>query len=323
MPPRPPAPRGNLHALQREFREAGIGPLLIAEVRYMAHQLAPRYNAAVYSDTGNWRDGLDDLAQDILANSLLRDRQASYMLEVAATIDDFRRLLARQVRRCLARRRTRTVIDNILDRARPVLMAPPFEQRRRHQYPTFCLAGTVVEDRAATFGELRAAAQVVRRVPQVRPRGDRAPLVFTTPSLRAALEGVAEVLPVAFTVGELDRVLRLALPHFLPGVLDPDQDVQGHEHVDGASVVSAAQRLQELLDRSQRLVLGMKIEGASDSEIAPVLGVSRRTVTNWKAVAYEAVEELLGPLTHTERLAVLDRVGAALQDALIQKPLSI
>jgi hypothetical protein len=208
MPPRPPDPLGNLAALQREFREVGVGPLIVSEVRHMAHRIAPRYNAAVYSDSGNWQNGFEDLVQDVLANSLLRDQQAGYMLGVAATIDDFRRLLARQVRRCLARRRTRTVIDNILDRARPILMAPPFEQGLRHQYVTFCLAGTDAEDRAATFRELRVAAQAVRQVPQSRSRGDRAPMVFTEHSLHAALEGVAGALPV----GLHDRRARSRAP---------------------------------------------------------------------------------------------------------------
>ncbi|HEX9968185.1 MAG TPA: ECF-type sigma factor [Solirubrobacterales bacterium] len=123
----------------------------------------------------------------------------------------------------------------------------------------------------------------------------------------------------AFTIGELDRVLRLALPHFLPGVLDPDEDAKSREEdLDHAAVLSAALRLSEMLDGPQRLVLGMKIAGASDAEIAPVLGVSRRTVTNRKAAAYKALEAVVGPLNEVERLAVLDHLGDVIQNELIQ-----
>jgi DNA-directed RNA polymerase specialized sigma24 family protein len=114
-------------------------------------------------------------------------------------------------------------------------------------------------------------------------------------------------------------VLRLALPHFLPGVLDPDEDAKSREEdLDHAAVLSAALRLSEMLDGPQRLVLGMKIAGASDAEIAPVLGVSRRTVTNRKAAAYKALEAVVGPLNEVERLAVLDHLGDVIQNELIQ-----
>lgn len=223
LPPRPPVSGGDLERLREEYLSQGVGPLFLGEVRASAHGIVGRYNAAVYSEVGNWRHGFEDLVQDVVADSLLRDRQAQYMLVVAVTIDDLRRLLGRQVRRRLARRRTRTVVDNILDRARPILAAPPFERRLRHQQVTFCLAASVVDDRAATFRELRAGAQALRSVPQRgAPGGERAPMVYSTADLRRALRRLATVLPVAFTVGELDRALRLALPHFLPGVLDPD-----------------------------------------------------------------------------------------------------
>jgi len=282
-----------------------------------------RYNAAVYSEIGNWRHGFEDLVQDIVADSLLRDSQAQYMLDVAATIDDLRRLLARQVRRRLARRRTRTVVDNILDRARPILAAPPFDRRLRHQQQVvYFLEGSVVDDRAATYQELRAGAQALRSVPQRgSPGGDRAPMVYSTVDLRRALRRLAAVLPVAFTLGELDRALRLALPHFLPGVLDRDE----HEHedaVDAAAVRASAASLHDGLDFALRVVLSMKLAGASDAEVGTTLSVSRRTATSRKAAAYSLVEELLQPLNHAERLALLDLVAPELHSALIQSRVS-
>lgn len=315
-------PRGDLAAIRHEFSTDGIGPLMLAEVRDLARQIAPRYNASVYSEIGNWRHGLDDLVQDVVADSLLRDQQAQYLVAASATIDDFRRLLARQVRRCLARRRVRTVIDNLLDRARPMLDGVPFVRGERHLYPTFTLAGALKEERAATFRELRSAAAAVRRLPQAGPSNrDRAPVVFTGPQLHAVLVRIAEVVPVAFTIGELDRVLRLTLPHLLPGVLDPSDP---HEHHDGVRVVdddlvasSVAELLRRLTDE-HLFAAASKLAGASDIEVATRLGVSRRTATNRKLAAFVVIEEVLFPLSPWERRASLDRLRPALQDALLQ-----
>lgn len=324
LPPRPPRPPGDLEGLRTEYASGGVGALFLSEVRSSAYGMVGRYNAAVYSEIGNWRHGFEDLVQDIVADSLLRDSQAQYMLDVAATIDDLRRLLARQVRRRLARRRTRTVVDNILDRARPILAAPPFDRRLRHQQVAFLLEGSVVDDRAATYQELRAGAKALRSVPQRgSPGGDRAAMLYSTVDLRRALRRLAAVLPVAFTLGELDRSLRLALPHFLPGVLDPDEHEHRHDDaVDAAAVRASAAALLDGLNPTLRVVLSMKLAGASDAEVGATLSVSRRTATNRKAAAYSLVEELLEPLNNAERLALLDQVGPELHSALAQSRVS-
>jgi hypothetical protein len=64
--------------------------------------------------------------------------------------------------------------------------------------------------------------------------------------------------------------------------------------------------------------MAMKLAGSSDAEVGEALAVSRRTATNRKAAAYSLVEELLQPLNHAERLALLDQVGPELHAALIQ-----
>lgn len=316
LPPRPPTPAGDLGALRVEFQKQGVGPLLVSEVRCAAYGIVSRYNAAVYSEIGNWRHGFDDLVQDVVADSLLRDRQAEYMLDVAATIGDLRRLLVRQIRRCLARRRLRTVVDNVLGRARRILVAPPFEQRTRHLQVTFLMHGAAVEDRAATYRELRAGADALRSVPQrVTAIGDRAPIVYTTPDLKRALQRFGTVMPVAFTIGELDRALRLALPHLLPSVLD---SVGEYDDVDHHLVRTRSSALLRGLDRPVRAVVAMKVAGCSDAEVGQVLDVSRRTATNRKAAAFELIEDVLQDLKHGERVAVLDLVGPELRAALIQ-----
>lgn len=294
---------------------------MLAEVRALAYRLVPRYNAAVYSEIGNWRHGFDDLIQDVITDSLLRDHQAQYMLDVSATIDDFHRLLARQIRRTLARRRTRTVVDNLLARAREILVEPEFDRLARHQVVTFRLRDGVVQDRAATFPELRHAAQVFRRLPTVGSSGrDRAPVVLRTKDLRTGLRHFAAALPVAFTIGELDHAFRLALPQFLPGVLDlyEPHEADGEE-INSDVVESTARELLIGLDAKRRCVLAMKLAGSADAEIAVALGVSRRTAGNRKNETFAVVSDLLSSLHHGERKAVLDRVSPELREAILSR----
>lgn len=327
LPRRPRAASGDLAAIAAEFRSQGVGPLMLAKVEQIAYQLAPRYNAAVYSEIGNWRHGLDDLVQDVVAESLLADEQARYLVDTSRTIDDFRRLLTRQVRRRLARRRTRTVIDNLLDRARPMLEERPFRRETRHQYVTYAPWDEPREERAATFRELRLAADTIRSIRQVSTSGrDRAPVVYSTPDLHRVLVRIAESLPNAFTIGELDRILRLTLPHLLPGFLDLDRTLMTDRPlVDGgadwstmASAREAASSIRHSLDEEQLLIVAAKLAGLPDAEIASRLDISRRTAAYRKAIVFAILAEQLDHLTDEARLECLDRLVPTLQAALLQ-----
>jgi hypothetical protein len=283
--------------------------------------LAPRYNAAIYSDIGNWRHGFDDLVQDVVTESLLGEGQARYVIDTAATIEDFRRLLAFQVRRRLARRRTRTVVDNLLDRARPMLEELPFRRASRHQYVTYAPSDQPREERAATFRELRLAADAIRSIPQiVTSKRDRAPAGYSTPNLHRVLVRVAEVLPNAFTIGELDRVFRLTLPHLLPGFLDLDRsssapgvDVDGEHR---AVAEQDARSIRRALDPDQLLIVASKLAGLRDAAVGARLGVERRTVTHRKSVAFDVLRSELEELSDEHRRACLDALAPTLHAAL-------
>ena len=321
LPPRPPIAKGDLGAIAHEFGRRGIGPLMMDEVREIAYLLVPKYNAAVYSEIGNWRHGFDDLVQDVAADSLLGEQQAAYLIETANSIDEFRRLLTFQVKRRLARRRTRTVIDNLLDRARPILDEPPFRRSERHLQLTYVLDGELREERAATFRELQSAAAAIRGIPQTTSSTrDRAPTVYTTTDLVGMLVRIGEVLPNAFTISELDRILRLTLPHLLPGVLGLDKYLEIDTHdanvPSDSSGVAVAQELVSRLDREQLFILASKLAGLSDTVIADQLDVSRRTAGNRKQMVYSTLEDLLGPLVDSERLRCLDALGPSLRSAV-------
>ena len=326
-PRRPPPAAGDLAAIAAEFEARGVGPLMLSEVQQITYRLAPRYNAAVYSEIGNWRHGFDDLVQDVVTDSLLGDEQAKYLVDTAGTIDDFRRLLARQVRRRLARRRTRTVVDNLLDRARPMLDERPFRRSTRHQYVTYAPWDQLREERAATFRELRLAADAIRSVPHVATsKRDRAPVVYSTPGLHLVLVRVTESLPNEFTIGELDRIFRLTLPHLLPGFLDLDrpsmiEDRAADDDTQPSATVparEAASSILRSLDAEQLLIVAAKLAGLPDDAIAAQLGIRRRTAANRKAVVFAVLADELDHLTDESRLACLDLLAPALHGALLQ-----
>ena len=320
LPRRPPSAAGDLAAIVAEFNTEGVGPLMLSEVRQVAYQVAPKYNAAIYSEIGNWRHGFDDLVQDVVSESLLAERQAKYLIDTALTIVDFRRLLTRQVKRRLARRRTRTVVDNLLDRSRPILDEPSFRSSTRHQYVTYAPHDQEREERAATFRELRAASDAIRPIPQVPlSKRDRAPTVYTTEDLRFALLRIADVLPCAFRIRELDQVFRLTLPHLLPGVLDLDRySINDRSPAATTAGQEASQRLVELLDSDHLVVLAAKLAGESDAEVAVRLVTSRRTAGNRKRAAFTMLEAVLGPLTDEARLVCLDDLGPKAQVAMVR-----
>jgi hypothetical protein len=319
LPRRPPPASGDLAAIVAEFNKTGIGPLMLAEVQQVAYQVAARYNAAVYSEIGNWRHGFDDLVQDVISESLLAEGQAKYLIDTSSTIVDFRRLLTRQVKRRLARRRTRTVVDNLLDRARPILDEPAFRISMRHQYVTYAPRDQEREERAATFRELRTASDSITSIPQVRSsKRDRAPTVYATADLRSALLRIADVLPCAFRIRELDQIFRLTLPHLLPGVLDLDRSSMNDRSIGAtASGQQASRQLVELLDTDHLLIVACKMAGESDAEVAVRMGMSRRTAGNRKRVTFALLEAVFGPLTEDERLACLDDLTPRAQAALI------
>ncbi len=144
-----------------------------------------------------------------------------------------------------------------------------------------------------------------------RRRG-RASSVFTTPNLRRVLTITATTLPVAFTIGELDHILRLTLPNRLPGVLDPiDHDFA---NTDDFSDEWSDTLLIDVLTADEQLILRYKLVGRSDQYIATKLDWALRTATYRKARVFRTLETVLTPLPHRQRLACLDRLCSSVKD---------
>lgn len=300
--------------LRDEHASERLGARWLSEVERICRNVTVAYSPDVYANGLSWEAELDDLAQEVVIDRLLRERQVEYIVDVAASIADARKLLARQVRITLAHRRRRTVVDQLLERARRILREPPFEQRRSSP-DSWTIEDRVVGERSPTQAELRVATQRVRAIPLVKASGtDRAPMIYRTEDLERLLVVVGESLPVAFEISDLDRILSARLTPFLPGVLE---DVGG-----GQPPPTSASQPEELmqvvdeivaaLDGSQRAIVVAKIAGVSDADIAAAFGISRPTAAKRRSRALEIVRSSLDGLNDDGQLAVIDRLGAQL-----------
>jgi len=281
-----------LDELTAEAQRELIGPLWLAEVRQGCREVSRRFDAAVYAVVERaWTSSeIEELVQDVTAEQLLRQGQLRYILDVAASAEDARRLLRHQVRRALVRRRRRTVVDQLLARVGRLLEGLRWER----------LPG-VVPDRWRPRGSdwpaeppldssLRAAVAAVRMLPKFLGAGDRAPAVYRSEVLSQLVELAFTAAGTSLSIDDFGTILREVLTSWVPVVLDQSDgpEVPGAEPadlpLDREETVTA---VLDALDGTDRTVLRVKLAGASDSELAAALRVSRPTAAKRKGAAFD------------------------------------
>jgi hypothetical protein len=311
-----------LDALQREFERDVIGQLLLGEIEQAAREVSRRYDPETYgAGEPRWSaEALEDLVHDTIAGPLLSEGQLDYALH-ATDIGHFRALIRRQVRRTLIRRRSKTVIDALLERSMHELARPPFEQLEGGGRPRFVVAGRAYDDRPPTTLELRRAALAAAAVPTDRPAaGDRAPMVYRTDALRTLLQRVANELPCPFGTSELDAIFRLLLTGWFPSVLDDIEGAIGFSSrelgpEDALEVRETTERLLNRLSDEQKMILSRKLTGSADEEIASILRVSRPTVIKRRAEIYSTLSLELEGSSDAVRDAVIGELSLRLAAA--------
>ena len=132
----------------------------------------------------------------------------------------------------LARRRVRTVVDNLLVRARTRLSGCGWTESAD-------VAGRAVYRRTGAYRpyrelsdrQIRELAEQVRIVPRRTPeQGDRAPRVYSGRALDAVLRIVLDGTPGGVTAGDLAGILEVVLTDWVPGILEfTDTGMQGRE----------------------------------------------------------------------------------------------
>ncbi len=250
-----------LDDLRREYELEVIGVRILAEVHRACAVRAPRYPPTVYARAASWTDdSLDDLVQDVVTHRLLGERQIDYLFDVGRMIEAWRALLDRQVRITLARRRVRTVVDNLLDRVKKlndsensVVRSIDSKQAR------YVLRGSDAPYLPLTHEEVLRVVERVRVVPrQIPGSGERVPTVYSKRSLTVLLLTVLRLVPGGVTIRDLGRILEFLLTDWVPAVLIQDEGLFGAVVEDPGEVMSAREAARTM------------VSGRSDTEVALV-----------------------------------------------------
>jgi hypothetical protein len=303
-----------LAELREEYLSIRIGPKILEQVSRVVHVVVRRYDPQIYGRAASWDDAEEDVVQSVVLDLLLGEGQIDYLMGTALELSDFRNLLNFQVRRYLARQRQRSVIDNLLDRAKDMLRAEPFENAGgRHS-----VIGATVEAREPRDEELLAAARSAALVPTIRfSDQDRAPVVYSREDLAKVIRAVALSLPTTFTLHDLGRIFELVLTDWVAGFLyDFEQaPVQPAAGLSPEEEMMAEEATREILAGCRPehlLVLRRKLENMPDQAIGDELGVSRPTVIARKKEVLDTLRDAMGDLPAQVQASVMDRLSGHL-----------
>ncbi|MCY3924987.1 MAG: hypothetical protein OXG52_05700 [bacterium] len=250
---------------------------------------------------------------------VLRSTTAGY--GVGRTVP-WRALLVRQVRIALARRRVRTVVDNLLDRARVRLSGCGWaEIADAAGRVTYRRAGSDRPYRELSGRQIQELAEQVRIVPRRAPeQGDRAPRVYTGRALDAVLHIVLNGAPGGVTVRDLAGILELVLTDWVPRILDfTDTGTRGQaadltpEELTEVQAI-AGEVVSELSSGEEDILRG-RLAGLPDTDIAARLGVSRPTLIRRRDALFERLGAAAADLRENAREALLDEIVLHLIEA--------
>lgn len=287
-----------LDLLVAEAAERRIGERWLAEVRAACTEVSRRFDPAVYAIAeGAWTDSeIDDLVQDVVVEQLLRQAQLDYIVDVSESLVDAQRLLRLRVRRQLAARRRRTVIDRLLVRIKAILDGEGFERLSGLEPARYQLRGAGFGAVTPGDEELGRAAAAIRFLPTSPASRDRAPTVYRAEVLDRVIELCFEASRRSLAIGDFDRILRLALTSWYPVVLELDEDRGWPAGYDDSEREweELVQALMSELSNVDRTALRLKLSGESDSVLAESLGVSRPTAARQKIASFERLREAWG-----------------------------
>ena len=279
--------------LRREYEAEMIGSLIWGLLLELTELIARRYPPDIYNWGESWKAGsYEDLAQDVAEGSLLAENQIHYIFDVAQGLEDVRRLLVRQVKRSLYRRRRTTVVDQLMARARRIAAEPPFMIQDVGSQRWITLAADPHPFCDLSDAELRAAVGVAHGVPRLiaSQRTERASMVYTSLALRELLELVVGKLG-GLSERDLARVFENLLTAWLPSSLGDSEGTEPSTAeapgtADGSLAASelgdTIRMFTSSLDNVDATILLGKMQGISDASLAQRLDRSRPWVADRK-----------------------------------------
>ena len=285
-------------------RNGGIGPLFWESLVGVCGRVARRYPPAVYNGGEQWsEESLRDLAQEVTLQRLLGENQLAYVMDLATDEDSLARLLAFQVRRVLAHRRSTTVVDRLLRRIETELAGDRYELVKFGSDRFVRVQGMERAPQPLGDEDLRRAVALIADIPRIpsNPAGERESKVYSAEALRSLLERLIDDFE-GILVSDVRRILENALTAWLPTILREHEESSRTEstpelELQRSTMATLIDSVTAQLDTTQRLVLLGKSQDVSDGELARRIGRSRPWVADRKAEVLAIVEEqLIGEL---------------------------
>ena len=299
--------------LRREYEAETIGGQIWDLLLDITESVAHRYPPNIYNQGESWNKvSYEELAQDVAVDRLLAENQIDYIFDVAQGLEDVRRLLVRQVKRALYRRRRLTVVDQLLARARRIASEPPFLIQEVGRQRWITLADDPSPFRSLTDADLRPAAGAASDVPRLiaSQRAERASMVYTSPALRELLELVVGELG-GLSEGDLARIFEDLLTAWLPSSLGDGEGTEpsaaeapgtADESLAATELGDTIRMFTSSLDNADATVLLGKAQGISDAALARRLGRSRPWVADRKqALLDRLTNDLMSDVEEDQR----------------------
>ena len=307
-----------LTLLIEEFEREVIGPNVLQEIRKACHTRARKYPPSIYGGSSTWdEDAVNDLVQDVIVDRLLGENQIYYIFDVSRTIKDWRALLDRQIRITLARRRVRTVVDNMLDRARRVLRRDDkVTVSKFGRWAVFRLVESTQEYQPLTDEQVRSIVEIVRVIPRQSPsRSERAPSVYRKQDFETLLHYVLKEATGGVTVRDLGMVFEKVFTDWVPAVLELSEDVP-HRTIDAPDttleVREALGKIIAKMTKEDAIIIRGRLAGLPDVEVAGMLDISRPTLIKRRNILFnKVIHPIADDLDEKGQDALIDRVAMA------------
>jgi len=293
--------------LKAEYElHGGPGKLWLAEIEKIAKQLVSknirdRLPPSVFGFT-SWDK--DDLVQLVLTDRLLGRNQARYVFDTADSIDDARKILRNEINFVLADHRVPNQVDNVWTNLEQELVqlgwqsgnldseeAPEIED----QIVRLILSQKRLRNRGSQrFSPLFAGAilaQLAVQIGEIRPN---LPSSLLIKAIRTALTIISPSLSIE-DVDSVEDSLELAQRSYV----NSEESLRMERSQYGIRRYELALDICEKLSSETLEIIFQKAQGATQSEIGAVLGLTRQT-------ARYRIEEAQQQLSDEFKLLELD-----------------
>jgi len=311
----------SIEALRQEYFREIIGEKILDLLARLTRNVTREYDPVVYGNAKSWDEAHEDVLHSFIAEVLLEQGQLEYAIFNAETEEYFLNLLARQLRRFLARNRRRTVVDNLLKRCKKITSKVPFRQESDTKSWWYELNDKATSDRFPSADEIARVACELAAVPiQLSSSTERASQIYSTSDLKKILFHMATTTACRISVGNLDHLFRRLLTPWLPRFLEKDEGNSAvHEELDlnPEQENMARQAAHAIVEAGTPLELGilaMKIADISDSAIARRFEISRPTVIKHKKKVFSKVENELKTLDEKCQKQAIELLTALIQE---------